>query len=83
MNRGITTGKRKDAADHSDTERQSLGWKFSHVEELGKDLLGGSMVGHVSQGNENREEAQDVENQDHALKSRKNLAAKTVDGDGQ
>jgi hypothetical protein len=39
------------------------------------------MIGHVSQGDENREEAKYVEDQDHALKSRKNLAANTVDGD--
>lgn len=39
------------------------------------------MIGHVSQGDENGKEAKNVEDQDHALKSRKNFAANTVDGD--
>lgn len=81
MNCGIATGKRKHAPNHSDKERQSLRREFPHVEELGKDLLGGPMIGHISQGNENREEAKNVEDQDKSLKSGKNIAANTVDGD--
>jgi hypothetical protein len=81
MNRGITTGKRIDTADYSDEERQPLRREFSQVEELRKDLFGTSVIGHVSQGDENREEAKDVEDQDHALKSRQELSSNTVDGD--
>lgn len=41
------------------------------------------MIGHVSQGDENGEETKNMEDQDHALKSRKNFAANTVDGDSK
>lgn len=81
MNRGITAGKRIYTADNSDEERQSLRREFSQIEELREDLLGTSVIGHVSQGDENREEAKDVEDQDHALKSRQELSSDTVDGD--
>ena len=81
MNRGNTAGKRIDTADDSDEERQSLRREFSQIEELRKDLLGTSVIGHVSQGDENREEAKDVKDQDHALKSRQELSSDTVDGD--
>lgn len=81
MNRGITTGKRIDTADNSDEERQSLGRELSQIEELRKDLLRASVIGHVSQGDENRKETKDVENQDHALKSRQEFSSDTVDGD--
>jgi hypothetical protein len=81
VNRGITAGKGIDTADNSDEERQSLRREFSQVEELRKDLLGTSVIGHVSQGDENRKETKDVEDQDHALKSRQEFSSDTVDGD--
>jgi hypothetical protein len=60
-----------------------LGGEVACVEELGKDLLGGPMVGHVCKGDENGEEAEDVDDQDHAFESRKDFSSDTVDGDGE
>jgi hypothetical protein len=81
MDRGITTGKCKDTADGSDKEGQPLGREFSQVEELGENFLRGSMIRHISQGDENREESQDMKNQNHALKTGKNLSSNAVDSD--
>jgi hypothetical protein len=81
MNSCITTGKCKDATDRSNKEGKSLRWEPSKVEEVSEDFLGCAMVGHIGQGNENREETQNVKDQNHALKSGKDLSSDTVDAD--
>jgi hypothetical protein len=81
MNRGITTGERKNAPNGSDEERESLRRELSQVEELCKNLFRCSVIRHISQRDKNREETQNMQNQNHALKARKDFSSNAVDAD--
>lgn len=83
VNGCITASKCKDASNSTDEERQSLRRKFSKVQELCKHFFGTSVVGHIGQGDQNRKESQNVQHQDHSLKSRENFSSHAVDNDGK
>lgn len=83
MEGGVNANESENVADHADHEGETLRGKVASVLEGREDILGVTMGSEDDHGNKNREEAENVQNEDEALKLGERRADDGIDEDGK